>query len=238
MACALDRLLSHARLAARALGAWFYPALCPICHSRLATGSEAAICSLCALGLHHYREELHRGAERLYSCPLFGRLYALYAYQKGCAVQQLIHAIKYRGYLEAARHIGRAAVYSVDFASEPYDLVLAVPTEPRRLRQRGYNQALVMAQIIARALGIEATDRLIRRRPGSHTQTSLGRLERMDNMKHAFVPAPSAASALCGRRILLVDDVLTTGSTLTELCLIIEAMGGAHIDVFVAAVAI
>lgn len=215
-----------------------YPTLCPICNSRLATSSEAAICISCALALHHYESNLHRGDERLYSCPLFRKLYALYTYQKGCAMQEFIHAIKYHGYASGARYIGRAALHSLSWERGEYDLVIAVPLERQRLLGRGYNPSLLMARIIAHGLGIRATDRLIRRRSGSHTQTTLGRLERMDNMKQAFTLASSAAKSLHGKRVLLVDDVLTTGSTLTEMCYLLEAAGVVQIDVFVAAVAI
>lgn len=234
----LRRTLSRLRLGRNALIELLYPTLCPICDSRLSHGNEAAICASCALELHHYEPELHRGDERLYSCPLFRQLYALYTYQKGCAVQRLIHAIKYHGYGSLARYLGRAALYTLDWEAKGYDFVLAVPLERTRLRQRGYNQSLIMAQTIAQNLGIGASDRLIGRHHGSHTQTSLSRIERMDNMKHAFFLTQSAPKALQGKHVLLVDDVLTTGSTLTEMCYLLERAGVASIDVFVAAVAI
>lgn len=238
MRAAVLRFVASIRGAVAALAELVLPTLCPICHSRLALGSEAAICAICSLDLHHYLPSIHRGDERLYSCPRFGQLYALYAYQKGGAVQSLLHAIKYHSYLSVARYIGRSAYREFGWEASAYDLIIAVPIEPSRLRDRGYNQSLVLAKALGEQLGLEVTDRLITRRRGSHSQTSLGRIERMDNMKGAFALAPTAAERLCSRRVLLVDDVLTTGSTLLEMCYLLEEAGVRYIDVFVAAVAI
>ncbi|MDO4707644.1 MAG: phosphoribosyltransferase family protein [Porphyromonadaceae bacterium] len=215
-----------------------YPSLCPICHRRLSYRSEVAICPLCTLEIQPYAPEIHRGEERLYSCPLFCNLYALYTYQKGCAIQQLIHAIKYHGYRSAAHYIGRAALYGMNWSTQNYDLIIAVPVEPNRLQKRGYNQSLLIAKELAKGLAIEATDKLIRRKRGSHTQTNLGRIERMNNMKHTFAQNAQASKFLKGKHILLVDDVLTTGSTLLEMCYLLEVAGVRSIDIFVAAVAL
>lgn len=215
-----------------------YPSLCPICQCRLSATSEEGLCPYCSISLKHYEPLIYRAEERLYASPLFRQLYGLYAYEKSGTVQLLIHAFKYGGYASLARPIGRSALYRFRWNRCDYAYIIAVPIEPYRLTSRGYNQALLIAKEIAQCLGIPATDSLLKRRVGSHTQTKLGKQERMENMKSAFVLAPEAKSKLSAQRILLVDDVLTTGSTLVEVCNLLEQAGVASVDVFVIAVAI
>ncbi|WP_288011178.1 ComF family protein [Diaphorobacter sp.] len=91
------------------------------------------------------------------------------------------------------------------------DLVLPVPLSPERLRQRGYNQAL----LLARALGHpQVHARMLLRVRDTEAQSHLARAERLRNLRGAFVPDPLRAAQLAGKRVLLVDDVMTTGATL------------------------
>lgn len=214
-----------------------YPRLCAVCQTRLAS-CELAICTHCALGLRHYEPDLISAHERLYSSPRFARLYALYTYERETCVQQLIGALKYHGHTDVACLVGQVA--SEVFARQwgEYDLIIAVPIESSHLAKRGYNQALLVARELSKSLGIEASDCYIRRLKGSHSQTHLSKSERMQNVASAFVLDVTRSQALCGKRILLVDDVLTTGSTLLAMCSLLEQAGVEQIDVFVCAVAV
>ena len=89
--------------------------------------------------------------------------------------------------------------------------MLPVPLSPERLRQRGYNQAL----LLARALGHpQVHARMLLRVRDTEAQSHLARAERLRNLRGAFVPDPLRAAQLAGKRVLLVDDVMTTGATL------------------------
>lgn len=215
-----------------------YPSVCPLCRCRLSVPTEMGLCLHCMVSFNWYVPHFYAAHERLYSCPLFNNLYALYTYAKGTDVQRAIHALKYQGYASVARILGQRAVYRFGWSTDQYDIIVAVPAEPRRLSIRGFNQTLVLASEIAHYLSIPATDNLIRRRSGSKTQTRLRRLERWENAKHAFYLSHQADELLRGRRILLVDDVLTTGSTLLEMCYLLESVGVKSIDVFVPTVAV
>lgn len=119
-----------------------------------------------------------------------------------------------------------------------YDMVLAVPINPKQLLERGYNQALVVGQELAKGWGITVSDKLILRKARSQSQTRQTGQERRLNARQMFSLNPKASAALRGKRILLVDDVLTTGSTLLALLDLLEAEQVQSVDVLTIAVTI
>ena len=94
-------------------------------------------------------------------------------------------------------------------------LITAIPTTRRRARTRGYNQARLLAEVIADRVDMPLIDALERRQGGS-TQVGLHPADRRANVKRAFTVRADARATLTGARVLLVDDVLTTGSTAME----------------------
>jgi len=94
------------------------------------------------------------------------------------------------------------------------DLLLPVPLSPRRLRERGYNQAWELARRLARELGLPAQADGLQRWRETPAQTTLDAAARRANLRDAFVVHPRLASRLAGRHVALVDDVMTTGATL------------------------
>lgn len=105
--------------------------------------------------------------------------------------------------------------YDEVFVSGMVDVILPVPLHKNRLRQRGYNQSELLAKELSRHTGIPMSPHLLERARDTKPQSSLsGRTERIGNLKDAFTcPQPQLIQ---GRRILLIDDVCTTGSTLVE----------------------
>ena len=140
------------------------------------------------------------------------RSYAVYE----TVLHDAVHAFKYGGNLTLGERLGRLMAerdYPL-FRIEDYDLLVPVPLHPRRLRQRGFNQSVILAREISRRRAIPLDFRALRRIVDTESQAGLKKDERQSNMKSAFsVPAPGRIRA---RRILLVDDVHTTGSTLGE----------------------
>ncbi|MEY4753313.1 MAG: hypothetical protein RJA44_988 [Pseudomonadota bacterium] len=115
------------------------------------------------------------------------------------------------------------------------DWVLPVPLAPARLRQRGYNQAWELARRLAARHGLQgAPDLLWRVRETPH-QLALTRAERAGNVRDAFACAPQARSLLAGRRVALVDDVLTTGATTAEAARALLRAGASEVQVWVVA---
>lgn len=211
-----------------------YPRVCAVCGVRLLQ-RELGACTACMASMRLYRVGIMQAHERLYASPLIGRLYSVFVYRRGNQVQRLILAYKYRGHREVARLIVEMLLARYTF--EGYDLIVAVPLSRARLAERGYNQAMLIARHLARHLGIPATDRLIRRRESSAVQARLGKMDRLANAQSAFYLSRRAECVLRGKRVLLVDDILTTGATLTSMATLLERCGVSYIDVVTGAVA-
>ncbi|MBR9990593.1 MAG: ComF family protein [Gemmatimonadetes bacterium] len=134
---------------------------------------------------------------------------------------RLVHQLKYRGWRALAGPLGEhmARVRWPAEAHEPA-VIAAVPTTPRRQRERGYNQAQLLADSLARATARTGVPAL-RRTTGSRTQTALQPASRAANVAGAFAPAADVT----GLHIILVDDVLTTGATAAECAAALAAAG-------------
>lgn len=128
---------------------------------------------------------------------------------------ELVRALKYGGWVTLAAPMGREMVGParrlVGPSGAPPSLV-PVPLSPARRRERGFNQAHLLAAELARATGWSLAAVLARRRTGRR-QARSGRLDRATNVRGLFHCPPGTASAVAGRRVLLVDDVVTTGAT-------------------------
>jgi ComF family protein len=105
---------------------------------------------------------------------------------------------------------------------EPYDAIVPIPLHPARLRERGFNQAQAIGEIVARRTTVSLLPSL-QRRHYTETQTRFDRKDRMRNLRNAF--ALRESMPVIGKKILLVDDVLTTGSTLHECALVLRTAG-------------
>lgn len=134
---------------------------------------------------------------------------------------RLVHQLKYRGWRALGGPLGER-IAKVRWPAEAHEpaVVTAVPTTQRRLRERGYNQAALLADAYAHATGRETLP-LLRRVAGVHTQTALQPAARAANVAGAFAPAVDVA----GMHVILVDDVLTTGATACECAAVLSAAG-------------
>jgi len=157
---------------------------------------------------------------------------ARWAYVLATPADDLVHALKYEGWSELADLMGDALASAAARAPlarrGPGAVMVPVPTTARRLRRRGYNQAGLLAERLARARGDALVQALTRPREG-RSQTTLAPTERRQNVKGAFVPVASAVPLIAGKEVLLVDDVLTTGATAGEAARALAAMGAASV---------
>lgn len=125
----------------------------------------------------------------------------------------LVHALKYEGWRSVGDYMGREMVRRLGQGMGPVDCVVPIPTSPSRRRRRGYNQAELIARAVARELEKPVVSALVR--PGAaRSQTTVGPAERFTNVKGAFHLGDSVHKRLKARRLLVVDDVITTGATL------------------------
>jgi ComF family protein len=221
---------------------WFLPRLCPACHGwagsgrRLCPGCEATLpvitsaCPRCASPYDHPDVHGECGACQQ-DPPPFRRALALYRYAP--PVDHFIRALKFHQQLGLATWLGEQLAGRLADVSPRPDLILPVPLHRSRLRGRGYNQALELARPVARALGIPLDARLLTRTRATAAQSDLPFTARSRNVKGAFAVRDSAA--VTSRRVALVDDVMTTGSTLRAAAAALRAAGAGEIEVWVIA---
>lgn len=199
------------------------PLTCPTCRSRL----RAAPWPRC--GRCHFPAGTGRaGGAGCRECAAWpGELTrARWAWLLRPPADDLVHGLKYGGWTALATEMGRAV--AVAAAGEDADLVVAVPTTARRIRERGYNQAALLAETVARSLGLPRVDALVRTRDGP-TQVALPPSRRRANVKGAFAVRDGAFRSLDGARVLLVDDVLTTGATAGSAAIELTGAGAASV---------
>jgi ComF family protein len=196
-----------------------FPKVCAACGKSLFK-KEESICTYCFYHLpktnfHLYEDnpviKLFWGRANIFSAS------SLYSFSKGSKVQHLIHQLKYRGKKEIGvslgKYYGRELKMSPLFS--PVNMVIPVPLHPKKLKKRGYNQSETFAQGLAESMKAENGSEFLIRTHASETQTRKSRFARWENVEEIFkVVSPEKIQ---GKHILLVDDVVTTGSTL-EAC--------------------
>jgi ComF family protein len=197
----------------------FFPPYCMGCSGHLVRGEEI-LCTRCLAELPktHY----HHRFENPVINRLAGRLpirhgWAFLKFQKGGIVQHLLHQLKYNNCPEIGERLGKAygrELRETSVASE-FDLIVPVPLHRSRQRQRGYNQSAHFAKGLSESLQVPWDESISIRTQATASQTRKTRADRWENVRHVF--AVETAIPVQGKRILLVDDVITTGATL-EAC--------------------
>ena len=221
---------------------FFLPERCPLCGKGIpADGIGGMFCRECLLTMRFVHGT---------PCPVCGgdingifskcpdcmaaparpweRGYSVFRYEGGAA--EAVRKFKYGGNVSLARPLGRLLAGVVE-KPERYDAIVPVPLHWFRFLQRGYNQSVLLGEELSRRTGIPLVRGLVRIRNTKH-QAFLEKEERMKNLRGAF--RTRKPETLKGRRILLIDDVMTTGSTLAE-CAELLTGAGAAVDIAVVA---
>ncbi|MBT9489566.1 MAG: ComF family protein [Rubrivivax sp.] len=196
-----------------------------LCHD-CAPPSAATRCEGCALRLS--QAGLRCGRCQAQPLP-FERCCCAVDY--GAPWDGLIGAFKYHGQIDLAAALSARLLEGLDPTARAWpQLVLPVPLADERLAERGYNQAWELARRVASRLHLPASALVLQRPLARAPQAGLGRAERRRNLQGAFAVAQPARVA--GRRVVLVDDVLTTGATAAEATASLLAAGAAAVQVW------
>lgn len=147
------------------------------------------------------------------------------AFVYGGPLADAIHRMKYRGESEVADVLGARMLNAAQVYAGRVDGVVPIPLHPKRLRSRGYNQSALLGRVIARGLGVPMRVDLLSRSRDTAAQVDLARVDRLANMRGAFV----AAKQVEGRGLLLLDDVTTTGATLAAASHALMARGAEEV---------
>ena len=153
-------------------------------------------------------------------------LVSLYVFEKEGAFQSVAHALKYSGTqslgLELGKQLGRLLLERNIVA----DALVPIPLHRRKFRERGYNQSELLARGIEEATGIRLDSRVVRRKKFTQTQTTLSLEDRRKNVDDAF-ECPDSVSQY--KSIIIIDDVITTGSTMICCARVLKAAGARRI---------
>lgn len=230
-----------------------FPAICPVCHNRSDDRHHRPFCADCWAALPLISEPGCRVCGRRFvglpadlACegcrrdpPPFARARAVAAYRDG--MREAIHALKYGGRTALVAPLGallaQAGLPLLTGPGTPsgasIDSVVPVPLHPARLAERGFNQAELLAAECARAWGRPLLTRALTRTRATAPQTDLDAEGRRRNVAGAFAVARPAEVA--GRHLVLVDDVLTTGATVSAAARALRRSGAASVTVLVLA---
>lgn len=201
-----------------------YIDLCAACEQDLPV--NASCCCICAEPLPAACDP--RVCDRcLRRPPAFQTSFAPFRY--GYPLDHLIHELKFRGELACARVLGQLFAQRVlrDRSGPLPQMIIPVPLAPERYAQRGYNQAMELALPIGRSSGVPVRTDLVMRQRETLAQVTLNRSQRRRNVRRAF-----AAAAFPARHVAILDDVITTGSTVHELARVLHRRGAMRIEVW------
>lgn len=214
----------------------FYPEQCRVCRRPLVEGEEQICLScLCNLPYADRIQGISVRAEQLFSGKIpFREAFAFLEYKKESSVQQLIHALKYHDDKRLGYLLGRMAALDLQRTGSRMsqaDLLLPVPLHPRKKRERGYNQAEWIARGLQSVWGLPVETEALHRTRYTQTQTLRATEDsRRENVAGAF--AVREPARLQDRHVLLVDDVITTGSTLEACARAVLSVPGSSVSLF------
>lgn len=218
-----------------------YPPSCAHCRRPLGRAGPARLCAPCRRSLGGIVAPCVRCAEPgaapvcetcASSPPAFGRAFAPFPYRDGGVLAEALTRWKYHGRADVGAALARLFAKEAPILPSCYDLVVPVPLHPSKLGRRGFNQAGLLARALCRAR--PATGRLAPtalRRRRTRVQARLARPGRRANVRDAF----RASGDLAARRVLLIDDVLTTGATVDACARELRRAGAEAVDVLVLA---
>lgn len=196
-----------------------FPRLCYGCGNHLVR-NEALICTECYVMIP--RTKYHLEPDNPVAQLFWGRCQiekaaAFSYYTRDSRIRKLIHKLKYKGAREIGSELGRmyaASLMSSNFLDD-IDIIIPVPLHPSKVRQRGFNQSDEISRGISSVSGLPVDTSTLIRKTVTQTQTRKSRYDRWTNVSDIFYVTDE--DTLKGRHVLLVDDVITTGSTI-EAC--------------------
>jgi len=218
----------------------FFPRICYACGNSLFKNEET-ICTYCLFRLP--KTNFHLENDNPVSRLFWGRVRieaaaAFCYYRKDGKVQNLIHQFKYKGRKEIGPFIGN--LYGDHLKNtrsfKDIDLIIPVPLHPRKIRKRGYNQSELFGHGLSEAMAVKLDRKSLYRNHASATQTKKSRYKRWENVESIF--SVQKDNQLGGAHILLVDDVVTTGSTLEACAQALLQIEGVRVSVVTMAYAV
>jgi ComF family protein len=209
-----------------------FPRNCPQC-GRALFDFETCLCTVCQgslpLANFHLRPYDNELTSKIKGLTQVNRAMAFLRFSKKGKSQKLLHQLKYRNMPEIGEEMGR--LFGLSLKQHGYgkewDVIVPVPLHPMKQKRRGYNQSEKFGIGLSKALDIKL-ENVLDRKKFTETQTKKTRLQRLDNVEEVF--ELKNGEKIEGLRILLVDDVITTGATLCACANVLLDCGAKHVD--------
>jgi ComF family protein len=208
---------------------------CTDCYDRISF-IRSPVCTQCGVPFAGEDQKDHLCGDCLTEIPIFSAARAVGHYET--TLLNSIHRFKYQGNFGAGRLLGKLmATYEYPaFHIGDFSLIIPVPLHLKRLRERGFNQSLILARAVSEKHERPIDFMTLKRQTRTEPQVNLGRSEREANVKGAFQVRD--AGGILGERIILVDDVFTTGSTVKECARVLMEAGANEVAILTLARAI
>ena len=196
---------------------FFLPRICPGCGTRL-TVEEKAVCPTCLNKIKLASpERLCREFERKFQGKnIISGFTSLYVFEEGKEFQNIIHALKYNGRFAIGTYLGEQLGKALleQTVRWQIDLIIPIPLHQLKKAERGYNQSFYIAKGVSRILNVPVKQGIVKRKKFTQSQTTMNLMEREENVHGAFKIRKFKDPP--GKNILLIDDVITTGATISE----------------------
>lgn len=211
----------------------FYPHTCHGCGSDI-LDKDSLLCAMCFVNLPHtnFAQHPNNPIEKIF----WGRLplvaaHSEFYFAKETLIQHLVHQLKYKGNKEIGIYLGGLMAKSLLNSNRfnQLDGLIPLPMFPEKEKKRGYNQATVICEGMSAVLNVPVLSKYLLRQHPTETQTKKHRIKRWENVAGSFVM--KNAEQLKGKKLLLVDDVVTTGATLEASGQLLQQLEGVQLNI-------
>ena len=219
-----------------------YPPVCSTCERALRRG-EAFVCTRCWESFERVPPTetiIQLIEEKFLTDEAVDRIDSVFLFEQDPRVREAVHLLKYNGAEVIAEKFGLFIAKKIvsDSRLSLCDIIAPVPLHPARQRERGYNQSELITRSLCRILLIRHSPNLLYRVRQTRTQTLFDAEGRKKNIKGAFMLGKSSADQIAGKKVLLVDDVITTGSTIKECAITLKTNGASEVYAASAAITV
>ncbi len=224
------KLLGEAKYLTNNLFDFILPRFCCSCKTKLPTNQDT-ICENCISKIQKSTPgRLQREFERKFlNKKIISDFYSPFVFEKDKELQHAIHALKYDKKFPVGIFLGKILASEIKISKPDwkFDLIIPIPLHHLKKAERGYNQSYYIAKGISKQLKVKASERVVKRIKYTESQTTMTLSERQENISNAFTIRNM--NEVKGKTILLIDDVITTGATISECGKILLEAGAVKI---------
>lgn len=207
------------------------PPVC-ICCDKILSPYEEFVCTDCFSSLVRVEDAYSLKDDKFSNADFINNAFGIYWFREDSSIQSVIHSLKYLQMKSVGRKFGRIiAEEIIEKYRDRIDFIIPVPLHRSKQRERTYNQSDYICYGINEVLNVKVIEKCLKRVRYTSTQTKLNLKERKENVRDAFSINKKYTGLINGKNILLVDDVITTGSTVLECARILHKNGAQNIDV-------